>query len=83
MTRHALEGPPSTKPTKRWAQAQKHMPDEDPETRYQNEISRDDEQCCRYYTRRYDLSGGTKLLTDHLATHGLKKGDLRGTLVVF
>ena len=59
------------------------MPDEDPETRYRNEISRDDEWRCRYCTRRYDLSRGTKLLTDYLATHRLKKGDPRGTLVVF
>jgi hypothetical protein len=82
-TRRALEGPPSTEPLKRWAWAWKHMPDEDPETRYRNEISGDDEWRCGYCTRRYDSSGGTKLPTDYLATHGLKKGDPRGTLVVF
>jgi hypothetical protein len=64
----------STKSKPRFSWVFQHMPDEDTETRYNNEITGKEEWRCRYCPKTYACSGGTGAPSDHLTDPVSKKG---------
>lgn len=64
----------STKSKPRFSWVFKHMPDENIETRYYNEITGKEEWRCRYCPKTYACSGGTGAPSDHLTDPISKKG---------
>jgi hypothetical protein len=80
-TRRVTTDPKPPEP-KRWAWSWKHMPNEDPETRYINEITGVSEWRCAYCEKRYAASGGTGKVNEHLIEeHGLFTDAPRGIAV--
>ena len=50
-----------------------HMPDPDPQTQYFNKNTGKPEWRCRYCTRRYATTGGTRAIMEHLKTHNIEE----------
>ena len=87
-TRRAASEPPTPpgpapKPGKRWAWVFQHMPSENVEERYYDDISGKEVWRCGYCSQQYNVSSGTRSPELHLTTHGLKKGDPRGSPVTY
>ncbi|KAL5331437.1 hypothetical protein ACEPPN_000967 [Leptodophora sp. 'Broadleaf-Isolate-01'] len=87
-TRRAASEPPTPpqpapKGRKRWAWIFQHMPSENTEEKYYDNISGKEIWRCGYCAKQYYTNSGTKSAEEHLATHGLNKGDPRGTPVTF
>lgn len=74
---------PSAAKNKRWAWIFQHMPSENINERYYDEISGKEIWRCGYCPKTYHTNSGTRLVEEHLAIHNLKKGDPRGTAVSY
>lgn len=59
------------------------MPDEDTETRYYDEATGQEIWRCAYCPKVYRTSSGTRSAEEHLTSHGLAKGDPRGSGIAF
>lgn len=59
-----------------------HMPDPDPQTQYFNKNTGKQEWRCRYCTRRYATTGGTRAIMEHLKTHNIEENSTRETRAI-
>lgn len=71
---------PSKRPRTTWVW--NHMPDEDPQTQYFNKNTGKPEWRCRYCTRRYATTGGTRAIMEHLKTHKIEENSTRETRAI-
>ena len=58
------------------------MPDPDPQTQYFNKNTGKPEWRCRYCTRRYATTGGTRAIMEHLKTHNIEENSTRETRAI-
>src|ERR1700712_5260211 len=73
----------ASKANKRWAWTFQHMPSQNIEERYYDDITGREVWRCGYCLKQYNTSSGTRSAEEHLASHGLKKGDPRGASVTY
>ena len=74
--------PPQPKEKLRHSWVFRHMPDEDMQTKYYNEVTKLEEWRCRYYTKTYLTSGSTSGPGNHLEDfHEIPRDSPRDTVV--